>query len=130
MAKSVDDMVEILKTKLPRIVGREVDNVNPGNDGGPGDTFEALLGVKINNLKVPDFGGVIELKTGKVQQLTKSASSSYLTLFHRNPDETNGQATNPLIIKALGWTHTGLCSKRWSGRCNPKQNGHILTTNP
>ena len=78
-----DKVISDLKQKVMGILGKEVINVDPSNDGGPGDTFEKLLGVKLNNLPLPDFGGVVELKTGKLASgMTKK--QSYLTLFHHD----------------------------------------------
>ena len=125
-----DKVIADLKQKVIGILGKEFINVDPSNDGGPGDTFEKLLGVKLNNLRLPDFGGVVELKTGKLSSgMTKQ---SYLTLFHRNPLPTKGytKATNSLILEAVGWNHSGLCNPRKKGeKCKSRKiNGHLQET--
>ena len=121
-----DQIISELKIKVKSVIGKFVDNVNPSNDGGPGDTMERCLGIKVNNLKLPDYGGVVEVKTGKLDR--GSDKKSYLTLFHRNPLPTLGfpEATNSLLAKAIGWTHSGLCKLRSEGKpCKLKKNGHI-----
>lgn len=50
-------IISELKIKLKSIMRKFVDNVDPSNDGGPGDTMEHLLGIKLNNLKLPDYAG-------------------------------------------------------------------------
>lgn len=66
-----------------------------GNDGNQGNTLESLLGVKENNLKLPDLGE-IELKTRKVE------TGSFVTLFHKEPKP---RASIPKLLKSLGWRH-------------------------
>jgi len=66
-----------------------------GNDGNQGNTLEGLLGVKENNLKLPDLGD-IELKTQKAE------TGSFVTLFHKEPKP---RASIPKLLKSLGWQH-------------------------
>mgnify|MGYP000003159357 CR=1 FL=1 len=57
-----------------------VQNTRPNNrDGGIGNTFEDLLGVKENNKKEADFEG-IEIKSQRF------LNNSYVTLFSKSPD--------------------------------------------
>lgn len=57
-----------------------VQNTKPNNrDGGIGNTFEDLLGVKENNKKEADFEG-IEIKSQRF------LNNSYVTLFSKSPD--------------------------------------------
>lgn len=55
-----------------------VPNARPKNDGGVGNTLEDLLGVKENNLRIPDYG-IYELKA------RRRDTSSLVTLFHNEP---------------------------------------------
>lgn len=55
-----------------------VPNARPKNDGGVGNTLEDLLGVKENNLRIPDYGEY-ELKA------RRSDTTSLVTLFHCEP---------------------------------------------
>lgn len=56
-----------------------VENVkSDSNDGGAGNTFETLLGVRENNLRDPDFEG-FEVKT------KKQLSHSFISLFTQKP---------------------------------------------
>lgn len=55
-----------------------VPNARPKNDGGVGNTLEDLLGVKENNLRIPDYG-IYELKA------RRKDTSSLVTLFHNEP---------------------------------------------
>ena len=125
------EVISELLSKIEPILGKIVDNVDPSNDGGPGDTMEFLLGVKINNLKLPDYGGTVEIKTGKLS--SGSNKQSYLTLFHRNPLPTPNFdiATNALLLTTMGWNHSGLCNPRTNGKpCKGKKiNGHIKEAN-
>jgi len=66
-----------------------------GNDGIVGNTLEDLLGVKENNLKIPDWGE-IELKTKKQE------SKALITLLHREPQPN---ASVPKLLTSLGWKH-------------------------
>lgn len=67
-----------------------------GNDGNGGNTLEDLLGIKENNLSLPDFGD-IELKTQEFE------TGSLLTMFHSEPKP---KASVPKLLKALGWKHS------------------------
>lgn len=88
---TLDKAVEILKSKKDQwIVG-----THQGNHGNQGNTAEFLLGIKENNLKVPDLG-TIELKT------QKNETGSYITLFHKEPKP---RASVGRLLKSLGWAH-------------------------
>ena len=89
--KSLDEIKMILhENKDKWLVG-----THQGNDGNQGNTFEKLLGVSENNLKLPDLGE-FELKTQKIE------TGSLLTLFHMEPKP---RASIPKLIKSLGWRH-------------------------
>lgn len=56
-----------------------IDNQRPNNkDGGIGNTFEDLLGIKENNKKTADYKG-IEIKC------KREFNSSYISLFSKSP---------------------------------------------
>lgn len=88
---TLDEVIEILNAnRYSWLYGS-----HQGNDGNQGNTLEGLLGVKENNLSLPDLGE-IELKTQKVE------TSSFLTLFHKEPKP---RASIPKLLKCLGWRH-------------------------
>ncbi len=85
-----------LKSKMAVIKHTWHQGTRPGNDGEPGNTLEDLLGVAENNLKLPDFGGLVELKTHGFE------GGSLLTLIHREPEP--GRVV-PKLLKSMGWGH-------------------------
>ena len=87
--------VEDIRDILIKNRGVWLLGTHQGNDGNQGNTLETLLGVKENNLKIPDLGE-IELKSQKAE------TKSLLTLFHRDP---NPSASVPKLLKCLGWKH-------------------------
>lgn len=75
-------MIEINKLRKKLIEIKDlgwVDNQRPSNkDGGIGNTFEDLLGIKENNNKAADYIG-IEIKC------KRELNSSYISLFSKSP---------------------------------------------
>ena len=68
-----------LIAKLKKIAAMGfIPNVRSGNVGGIGNTLEDLLGIKENNLPIPN-AAEWELKTQRLN------SSSLITLFHIEP---------------------------------------------
>ncbi|MGO1623446.1 MAG: MvaI/BcnI family restriction endonuclease [Leucobacter sp.] len=78
-----------------RVLDRWVPNTRPGNHGAAGNALEDLLGVKENNLKIPDWG-IFELKTHRLE------SGTLLTLLHSEPQP--GRAI-PRLLTSMGWAH-------------------------
>ncbi|HEX8890321.1 MAG TPA: MvaI/BcnI family restriction endonuclease [Pyrinomonadaceae bacterium] len=91
--------VEELVLKMQKIVDVWQQGTRHGNQGEAGHTLEDLLGVKENNLRLPDFGDV-EIKTQKAE-----GKDNLLTLFHKEPTSACGQAAVPQLLKAMGWRH-------------------------
>jgi len=75
-----------------------IKNARPGNQGGVGNTLEDLLGIKENNLPIPN-AGEWELKT------KRRDSSSLLTLMHLNPSPQALCLVPRLLLKYYGWPH-------------------------
>jgi len=76
-----------------------VPNARPKNDGGVGNTLEDLLGVKENNLRIPDYG-IYELKA------RRKDTSSLVTLFHNEP--TPRRVVVQKLLPFWGWRHQTL----------------------
>lgn len=74
-----------------------VPNARPGNDGGVGNTLEDLLGIKENNLRIPDYGKY-ELKAQRRE------TSSLVTLFHCEPT-TPRRVVSAKLLPFWGWKH-------------------------
>ena len=73
-----------------------IEEHRKGNQGSAGNTLEDLLGVKENNLKLPD-AGEWELKTHKY------GSSALLTLFHSEPKPRNTSLVERYLVPKFGW---------------------------
>ncbi|GAC1353968.1 MAG: hypothetical protein NVS4B11_22260 [Ktedonobacteraceae bacterium] len=90
---------ELVKTLHAIRDGGWVPNARPKNDGGVGNTLEDLLGVKENNLRIPDYG-MYELKA------RRGDSSSLVTLFHNEP--TPRRIVVQKLLPFWGWRHQTL----------------------
>jgi hypothetical protein len=89
--------IEELTRKLQQIRTKGwVQNARPGNAGGVGNTLEDLLGIKENNLKIPDYGEY-ELKA------QRRDTTSLVTLFHREP--TPRRVVVQKLLPLWGWKH-------------------------
>ncbi|MCX6811630.1 MAG: MvaI/BcnI family restriction endonuclease, partial [Candidatus Berkelbacteria bacterium] len=99
---------ELIK-KIKEIVKRGwIPNARHGNQGGIGNTLEDLLGIKENNLPIPN-AAEWELKTQRLDQ------PSLTTLFHMEPSpRAIGFVTNILLPK-YGWVHQE-AGKKYSKR--------------
>ena len=71
---------------------------NTRNDGGVGNTLEALLGIKENNLPIPN-AREWELKG------QRAPSSSLVTLKHIEPSPTAAKIVPGLLLPYYGWKH-------------------------
>ena len=79
---------EKLIGKLKKIRAKGwIENARPGNVGGIGNTVEDILGIKENNLPIPN-AAEWELKCQRIR------SSSLTTLFHMEP--------SPRALKGVG----------------------------
>lgn len=92
--ESVFTIDELIR-KLQRIkVGGWVANARPKNDGRVGNTLEDLLGVKENNLRIPDYGEY-ELKARRAD------TTSLVTLFHSGVGNIKRWLENEVFDKPL-----------------------------
>ena len=69
-----------------------------GNHGSAGNTLEDLLGIKENNLPIPN-AAEWELKTHKMN------SSSLVTLFHQEPSPRALKLVSDYLLPNYGWKH-------------------------
>ena len=73
-------------------------NARSGNSGGIGNTLEDLLGIKENNLPIPN-AAEWELKTQRLN------SSSLTTLFHSEPSPRAIRFVPQVLLPKYGWSH-------------------------
>ncbi len=96
--------IEELTRKLQEIRAKGwVQNARPGNAGGVGNTLEDLLGIKENNLRIPDYGEY-ELKA------RRRDTTSLVTLFHREP--TPRRVVVQKLLPLWGWKHQTMVGER------------------
>ncbi len=70
----------------------------PGNDGSVGNTLEDLLGIKENNLPIPN-AAEWELKCQRLQGCSRT------TGFHIEPSPRALHLVSNLLLKSYGWPH-------------------------
>ena len=88
-----------LITKLKEIsVMGFIPNARKGNAGGIGNTLEDLLGIRENNLPIPN-AAEWELKTQRLN------SSSLTTLFHIEPSPRAVGFVSQVLLPKYGWRH-------------------------
>jgi len=75
-----------------------IKNTRPGNVGGIGNTLEDLLGIKENNLPIPN-AAEWELKTQRAN------TSSLTTLFHMEPAPRALKFAPQIFLLKYGWPH-------------------------
>ena len=75
-----------------------VPNARPGNAGGIGNTLEDLLGIKENNLPIPD-AAEWELKCQRAN------TTSLTTLFHMEPSPRAIKFVPLVFLRKYGWAH-------------------------
>lgn len=75
-----------------------ISNARPGNVGGVGNTLEDLLGIKENNLPIPN-AAEWELKC------QRAGSSSLTTLFHMEPSPRALRFVPKTLLPKYGWKH-------------------------
>jgi hypothetical protein len=81
-----------------------VKNARPGNVGGVGNTLEDLLGIKENNLPIPN-AAEWELKCQRAN------TSSLTTLFHIEPSPRALKIVPQILLLKYGWPHEEAGSK-------------------
>lgn len=75
-----------------------IKSARPGNAGGIGNTLEDLLGIKENNLPIPN-AAEWELKCQRID------TSSLTTLFHMEPSPRAFKFVPDILLKKYGWEH-------------------------
>ncbi len=75
-----------------------IPNARKGNVGGIGNTLEDLLGIKENNLPIPN-AAEWELKTQRIN------TSSLITLFHTEPSPRGVRFVPQILCPFYGWKH-------------------------
>ncbi len=75
-----------------------VENSRQGNVGGVGNTLEDFLGIKENNLPIPN-AAEWELKA------QRSKTSSLTTLFHMEPSPRALKFVPNILLLKYGWAH-------------------------
>jgi hypothetical protein len=78
-----------------------IPNARRGNHGGIGNTLEDLLGIKENNLPIPN-AAEWELKC---QRRTRTRANSYTTLFHWEPSPKALKFVPAVFLPLYGWPH-------------------------
>ncbi|MBO6037226.1 MAG: MvaI/BcnI restriction endonuclease family protein [Acetobacter sp.] len=90
---------ETLIDKLKEIRKRGwVEGTRKGNVGNVGNTLEDLLGIKENNLPLPN-AAEWELKCQRLQ------TTSLVTLFHMEPSPTALKFVPAILLPNYGWFH-------------------------
>lgn len=75
-----------------------IKNARPGNSGGVGNTLEDLLGIKENNLPIPN-AAEWELKS------QRKKTSSLTTGIHTEPSPTAFKFVSKIFLPNYGWPH-------------------------
>ncbi|MBI5227174.1 MvaI/BcnI restriction endonuclease family protein [Candidatus Micrarchaeota archaeon] len=112
---------ETLIEKLKEIAAMGfVPNARYGNAGGIGNTIEDLLGIKENNLPIPN-AAEWELKTQRLD------SSSLTTLFHIEPSPRAIRFVPLVFLPKYGWAHQEAGKKYPVGEMSFRQTIHGKT---
>jgi hypothetical protein len=100
MTKPIIYTKQSLIEKLKKISKQGfIPNARHGNHGGVGNTLEDLLGIKENNLPIPN-AAEWELKAQKLN------SSSLITLFHMEPSPRGMRFVSQILLPMYGWPHS------------------------
>lgn len=94
-----------------------VANARRGNAGGIGNTLEDLLGIKENNLPIPN-AAEWELKTQRLN------STSLTTLFHIEPSPRAIRFVPQVLLPKYGWAHQEDGKKYPKGEMSFRQTIH------
>lgn len=94
-----------------------VPNARHGNAGGIGNTLEDLLGIKENNLPIPN-AAEWELKAQRLN------SSSLTTLFHIEPSPRAIRFVPLVLLPKYGWAHQEDGKKYPKGEMSFRQTIH------
>src|SRR3989338_6845441 len=96
---------------------RWIKNGRQGNVGGIGNTLEDLLGIKENNLPIPN-AAERELKTQRIK------TSSLTTLFHIEPSPRVIRFVPQVLAPKYGWSHQEGGKKYPKGEMSFRQTIH------
>jgi hypothetical protein len=91
-----------------------IPNARRGNSGGIGNTLEDLLGIKENNLPIPN-AAEWELKTQRIN------TSSLTTLFHIEPSPRAIGFVSQVLLPKYGWKHQESGKKYSKGEMSFRQ---------
>jgi hypothetical protein len=94
-----------------------VPNARKGNAGGIGNTLEDLLGIKENNLPIPN-AAEWELKAQRLN------STSLTTLFHIEPSPRAIRFVPQVLLPLYGWAHQEDGKKYPKGEMSFRQTIH------
>jgi len=94
-----------------------IPNARKGNHGGVGNTLEDLLGIKENNLPIPN-AAEWELKAQRID------SSSLTTLFHSEPSPRAVRFVPQILLPLYGWAHQEDGNKYPKGEMSFRQTIH------
>ncbi|MDP2741287.1 MAG: MvaI/BcnI family restriction endonuclease [bacterium] len=92
-------------------------NTRKGNHGGVGNTLEDLLGIKENNLPIPN-AAEWELKAQRIN------STSLTTLFHIEPSPRAIGFVPKVLLPFYGWAHQESGKKYPKGEMSFRQTIH------
>ncbi len=107
-----------LITKLKEISAMGfIPNARKGNAGGIGNTLEDLLGIKENNLPIPN-AAEWELKAQRLN------STSLTTLFHIEPSPRAIRFVPQVLLPKYGWAHQEDGKKYPKGEMSYRQTIH------
>lgn len=111
--------LKILKNKLQEIKKMGFIKTHRYGDTGIGKTLEDLLGIKENNIPLPDIGGIAELKS------YRKNAKSMMTLFTLEPFPKGGKRDR-LLLDNFGYSkrdndrykelHSTLSNKRYNSQ--------------
>jgi len=96
-----------------------IESIRHGNSGGVGNTLENLLGIKENNLPIPN-AAEWELKCQRLQ------STSLVTLFHIEPSPTALKFVPNILLPKYGWPHKEDGKRYPTGEMSFRQTIHTL----
>jgi hypothetical protein len=98
-----------------------VPNARRGNIGGIGNTLEDMLGIKENNLPIPN-AAEWELKAQRLN------STALTTLFHIEPSPRAIRFVPQVLLPNYGWAHQEDGKKYATGEMSFRQTIHGLTS--
>jgi len=96
-----------------------IESRRPGNDGAVGNTLENLLGIKENNLPIPN-AAEWELKTQRI------GTTSLPTLFHMEPSPKAYRFVPRILLPKYGWKHQGAGTKYPESELSFRQTIHTV----